>query len=75
MHVEKTIAQNKYAFFPDSLQAAKDKIFQKYKMTEAEFDSVILSLEAKVDYWDEFFKESKEYLDSLKNTPTSNLLP
>lgn len=67
IYVETTVAQSKYSAYPDSLELAKDKIYSNYNVTEAEYDSVILNMKAKVDYWDEFFKEAKEYLDTLKN--------
>lgn len=67
IYVETTIAQSKYSAFPDSLEIAKEKIFSKYKVTAEEYTETFTNTEAKIDYWDGFFKEAKIYLDSLKN--------
>lgn len=67
VYVEKTIAQSKYVNFPDSLESAKEEIFKKYNLTEKEYDAAINEIQPKSEYWDEFFKEAKSYLDSLKN--------
>ena len=68
IYVEKTIAQSKYANFPDSLITAKQAIFTKYNLTEEQYDKAINEIEPKSEYWDEFFKEAKTYLDTLNKT-------
>jgi len=69
VYVEKTIAQSQYAHFPELLDSAKQAIFQKYNLTEKEYDTAIKSIDPETKYWDGFFKEARAYLDSLKVSP------
>lgn len=70
--VDITVAQNKYANFPDSLQTAKKEIFEKYNVTPELYESTIRNTEIKAEYWDNFFIEAKAYLDSLKMASKKN---
>lgn len=70
--VDITVAQNKYANFPDSLQTAKKEIFEKYNVTPELYESTIRKTEIKAEYWDNFFIEAKAYLDSLKMASKKN---
>lgn len=70
--VEITVAQNKYSNYPDSLQIAKQQIFDKYEITPELYKTSIENAEIRAEYWDAFFKEAKEYLDSLKLASRQN---
>ena len=71
VYVEKTIAQSQYSNSRESLDSAKQAIFNKYNLTEEEYNTAIEGIEPKAEYWDGFFKEAKAYLDSLKTAPTN----
>jgi len=66
IYVETTLAQSKYASYPDSLRSAKEKIYSKYNVAEEDYYSTLKSIEPKAEYWDGFYKEVKSYMDSLK---------
>lgn|GEM_PF-4340127 len=66
IYVETTLAQSKYAAYPDSLRSTKEEIYLKYNVTEDNFYSTLRSIEPKAEYWEGFFKEVKSYMDSLK---------
>lgn len=68
VYVEKTIAQSKYANYPESLDSAKQAIFKRYNLTEKDYKTAIENIDPKNEYWDNFFKEARAYLDTLKTT-------
>ncbi len=73
--VDITVAQSKYADYPDSLKKAKQKIFDKYGITEKEYERSIKNAEIRAEYWDKFFIEANQYLDSLKRVSNSQTTP
>ena len=66
-YVEILIAQEKFPKGSDSLISATQNIFDKYKISKNDYFSTIKAYEADQVKWDEFFKNSREYLDSLKS--------
>jgi len=66
VYVETTLAQSKYAAYPDSLRSAREEIYLKYNVTEDNYHSTLKRIEPKAEYWEGFFKEVKSYMDSLK---------
>ncbi len=65
IYVDKLIIEEQY-HNTDSLALKTDEIFKKYSVTKDNYTEAIKSLEYDKEQWEEFFKFSKEYLDTLK---------
>jgi hypothetical protein len=65
-YVENLIAEEKYSANLDSLQYHKRLVFEKNKITEYAFKEALKLRKDDQDAWEDFFKQSNKYLDSLK---------
>lgn len=64
--MENLVAEGKYDFNSDSLRIHRQKVFEKYKITQDEFTSALKVYQNDPKVWDEFFKRAGVMLDSLK---------
>ena len=71
-YVDILILKEKFPQGSDSLKAATNRTFEKYKIKSEDYYSTLKSYETNQEKWDEFFKGSREYLDSLKAENKSN---
>lgn len=51
----------------DSLEIKRAKVFEKYTLTEAIYDSTFKKFSYDKEKWDTFFKLANTYLDTLKS--------
>ena len=65
-YVDILIAKETFPQGSDSLKAATNRTFEKYKITSEDYYSTLKNYETNQEKWDDFFKQSREYLDSLK---------
>lgn len=65
-YVDILIAKESFPQGSDSLKALTNRTFEKYKVTGEEYYSALEGFKADQKKWDEFFKLSRKYLDSLK---------
>ena len=65
IYVDKLIVEEQYGN-QDSLSVKTEQVFQKYSVTKKDFYNSIKALDYDKEQWEEFFKFSKEYLDTLK---------
>lgn len=72
VYVENVIADQTYTSNSDSLTIHKKNIFNKYGLTEKEFESELSKYYQDRDQWAKFFKKSNEYLDELKKSNAIN---
>lgn len=72
VYVENVIIEETYGFNQDSLKAHKQLVFNKYKITEAEFRKELSNYSDNREKWESFFKKSNEYLNELKKGNTIN---
>ena len=70
-YVDLTVARERYNTQPDSLREAEKDIFDKYNLTEEEYDEAVKSIKPESEYWKEFFDITKQYLDSLRTSQTA----
>jgi hypothetical protein len=68
IYVETSIAEEKYSYDLDLLRTQKQKIFDNYKSSAAEFNSYLINLKHDNEKWMDFFKKAEEYLSYLKNS-------
>ncbi len=50
----------------DSLKTLKIKVFEKYSLTQNEYDSLLAEIPPEQETWNKFFDFAREYIDSLK---------
>ncbi len=72
VYVENLVAEGKYDFNPDSLRFYRERVFDKYKITQDKFKSALKDYQNDPKEWDEFFKRAKVILDSLKTQSVIN---
>jgi sugar diacid utilization regulator len=65
IYVEKLIVEEQYPN-KDSLKIKTDEIFKKYSISRNSYVNAVKSLDYDKEKWEEFFKYSKEYIDTLK---------
>ncbi len=65
IYVDKLILEEQY-HNTDSLELKIDEVFKKYSVTKDNYTEAIKSLEYDKEKWEDFFKFSKDYLDTLK---------
>ncbi|HPN38722.1 MAG TPA: DUF4296 domain-containing protein [Melioribacteraceae bacterium] len=65
-YVDIMIAQEIYLPNFDSLKIHKQKIFNKYGITEEDYFYTLESYKADTETWDKFFAASMNYLDTLR---------
>ena len=51
----------------DSLEIKRQEIFDKYSISEVDYDSKFAQFEYDREKWEEFFRLAKEHIDSLKS--------
>ncbi len=61
LEIAKELAPNS-----DSLKTLKLKVFEKYSMSESEFDSMFSEIPKEKDVWNKFFDYASAYVDSLR---------
>ncbi len=66
VYVDIMIAQEIYLPNFDSLEIKKREIFKKYNITKEDYYNTLDSYQADTQKWDEFFKSSLTYLDTLR---------
>lgn len=71
-YVENLIVQEKYSYNLDSLRTHKKRIFDKYKLTQNDFEEALKSKRDDPEAWEEFFKHSNLVLDSLQRNNKIN---
>ena len=71
-YVDILIVKETFPQGSDSLKAATNRTFEKYKIKSENYYSTLKGYETNQEEWDEFFKLSREYLDSLKAQNKSN---
>jgi len=65
-YVDILVAQEIYLPNYDSLNIEKTRIFNKYDITEEDYNYTLDSYKDNEEEWEEFFKQSLAYLDTLK---------
>ena len=58
-----------------SLYLAKQAILEKYDVTQRMYEQSIKNAEIRAEYWDKFFLEANQYLDSLKRVSNQQTTP
>jgi Domain of unknown function (DUF4296) len=71
-YVDNLIAQETYSYNPDSLNTHRKKIFEKYSISQTDFENSLKNYREDQDKWTLFFKRSNDILDSLKRTGKIN---
>lgn len=66
VYVDLLIVNQRYAAFPDSIEIYRPHVFDKYKISEEAYSSQLEKMKKDGATWDEFFKSSLAYLDTLK---------
>lgn len=66
IHVDLMVVQQYHADNSDSLMIGEQKVFEKYNVTEGNYDYSLKQNSESKEKWEEFFKLSLAYLDSLK---------
>jgi hypothetical protein len=64
--VENLIAKETYRNDPDSLKAARERIFNNYNITQPEYEKIISSYSSDKEEWNEFYNLAGRYIDSLQ---------
>jgi hypothetical protein len=69
VYVDLEIARE-FSVNADSLKIKTGKVFAKYNLTKAEYDSLLKSIPEKSETWNKFFAYAQSYLDSLRLAAT-----
>ena len=72
VYVENVIADETYAYNSDSLRVHKKAVFEKYNITESEFESELGKYSEDKTMWERFFKRANDYLNDLKKSNAIN---
>lgn len=72
VYVENLIANETFSSNADSLRVHKLSVFNKYKITEKEFDAELEKYSDDKAKWEEFFKKANDYLNDLKKRKVIN---
>ncbi len=66
IHVDLMVVQQYHADNSDSLKIGEQQVFEKYNITKENYDYSLKQNSESKEKWEEFFKLSLAYLDSLK---------
>lgn len=72
IYVENIILEEKYSYNVDSLNIYRRKLFEKYQITQKDFENYFRELKANQKSWESFFKKADEYLNDLKKSNAIN---
>ncbi len=72
IYVENIILEEKYSYNTDSLRIYRKQLFEKYKISQNDFEEYLRGLKANQKSWESFFKKADEFLNDLKNTNAIN---
>jgi len=72
IYVENIILEEKYSYNVDSLKIYRRKLFEKYKISQNDFEEYLRGLKANQKSWESFFKKADKFLIDLKNTNAIN---
>ncbi|OGU56738.1 MAG: hypothetical protein A2V66_04745 [Ignavibacteria bacterium RBG_13_36_8] len=65
VYVDLAITEETYSNDIDSLTAGRQKIFDKYNVSEDDYKYTFQKFSEDKEYWEDFFNKVYEYLDSL----------
>ena len=68
VYVENVIVEETYIANSDSLQAHKQLVFSKYKISEEDFKNELKGYAGDKTKWAVFFKKANDYLNDLKKS-------
>ena len=66
IYVDLLIVEETYRGLPDSLIKNKEDIFEKYSITEEDYNNTYLQMKNDQEIWNAFFDSSLTYLDTLR---------
>ena len=72
VYVENIIVNDTYSSNADSLRVHKQSVFNKYKITEKEFEAELEKYSDDKTKWADFFKRANDYLNNLKKSNAIN---
>ncbi|MDH7603725.1 MAG: hypothetical protein QHH13_02375 [Melioribacter sp.] len=72
IYVENIILEEKYSYNVDSLKIYRRKLFEKYMISQNDFEEYLRGLKANQKSWENFFKKADKFLIDLKNTNAIN---
>lgn len=70
--MENIIVNDTYSSNADSLRVHKQSVFNKYKITEKEFEAELEKYSDDKAKWADFFKKANDYLNDLKKSNAIN---
>ncbi len=72
VYVESVVINETYVLQSDSVRIHKQKLFDKYKISENDFEREMGKLSYDKEAWERFFKKANDYLNDLKASKAIN---